>query len=65
MQTYFFDVTDIVLYVEKETTVSGIQRVSLGVIKRAVAKLGADRVKGTGSPSVCCLCTFVCKLILM
>ena len=45
MQTYFFDVTDIVLYVEKETTVSGIQRVSLGVIKRAVAKLGADRVK--------------------
>lgn len=45
MQTYYFDVTDIVLYVKKETTISGIQRVALEVIRRAVGKLGPKRVK--------------------
>lgn len=45
MATYFFDVTDIVLYVEKETSVSGIQRVSFEVIKRMLARHGTDRVK--------------------
>ena len=45
MQTYFFDVTDIVLYVEKETSVSGIQRVSFEVIKRMVERHGTDTVK--------------------
>lgn len=45
MKTHFFDVTDIVLYVEKETSVSGIQRVSFEVIKRMVDRHGADAVK--------------------
>ena len=45
MKTHFFDVTDIVLYVEKETSVSGIQRVSFEVIKRMVARHGTDAVK--------------------
>lgn len=42
---YYFDVTDILLYIEKETTVSGIQRVSFEVIRRMVARLGADNVR--------------------
>ena len=33
MQTYYFDVTDIVLYIKNATTISGIQRVALEVIK--------------------------------
>lgn len=45
MQTYYFDVTDIVLYIKNETTISGIQRVALEVIKRAVGMLGSQRVK--------------------
>ena len=45
MKTHFFDVTDIVLYVEKETSVSGIQRVSFEVIKRMVSRHGTDAVK--------------------
>ncbi|MEP5729326.1 MAG: glycosyltransferase family 1 protein [Sulfitobacter sp.] len=45
MKTHFFDVTDIVLYVEKETSVSGIQRVSFEVIKRMVDRHGTDAVK--------------------
>ena len=45
MQTYFFDVTDIVLYVEKETSVSGIQRVSFEVIKRMVERHGTGAVR--------------------
>ena len=45
MKTHFFDVTDIVLYVEKETSVSGIQRVSFEVIKRMVERHGAEAVK--------------------
>ena len=45
MKTYFFDVTDIVLYVEKETTISGIQRVSFEVIRQMIAQHGADAVK--------------------
>ena len=43
-KTYYFDITDIYLYMEKETTVSGIQRVSFEVITRAIDLLGADRV---------------------
>ena len=45
MTTHFFDVTDIVLYVEKETSVSGIQRVSFEVIKRMVDRHGPQAVK--------------------
>ena len=45
MKTHFFDVTDIVLYVEKETSVSGIQRVSFEVIKRMIDTHGTERVK--------------------
>ena len=45
MKTHFFDVTDIVLYVEKETSVSGIQRVSFEVIKRMVERHGKDMVR--------------------
>lgn len=45
MQTYYFDVTDIVLYIKNETTISGIQRVALEVIKRAIETLGSQRVK--------------------
>ncbi|WP_386630703.1 glycosyltransferase family 4 protein [Sulfitobacter geojensis] len=44
MKTHFFDVTDIVLYVEKETSVSGIQRVSFEVIKRMVDRHGTQFV---------------------
>ena len=42
---YYFDMTDILLYVEKETTVSGIQRVSFEVIRRMVARLGSENVR--------------------
>jgi len=42
---HFFDVTDIVLYVEKETSVSGIQRVSFEVIKRMVDRHGTEAVR--------------------
>jgi glycosyltransferase involved in cell wall biosynthesis len=42
---YFFDMTDILIYVEKETTVTGIQRVSFEVIRRAVTELGAQNVR--------------------
>lgn len=45
MKTQFFDLTDIVLYVEKETSVSGIQRVSFEVIKRMVDRHGTDAIK--------------------
>lgn len=45
MKTHYFDVTDIVLYVEKETSVSGIQRVSFEVIKRMVDRHGTDTIK--------------------
>lgn len=44
MKTHYFDVTDIVIYVEKETSVSGIQRVSFEVIKRMVERHGTDMV---------------------
>lgn len=44
-KTYFFDITDILMYVEHQTTVSGIQRVSFEVIKRAITRLGADHVR--------------------
>ena len=45
MARYFFDVTDIKLYLKAHTTVSGIQRVSLEVIREAVRQLGSDRVR--------------------
>jgi glycosyltransferase involved in cell wall biosynthesis len=44
MKTHFFDVTDLVLYVETETSVSGIQRVSFEVIKRMVDRHGSSKV---------------------
>ena len=44
-KTYFFDITDILMYVEHQTTVSGIQRVSFEVINRAITQLGADVVR--------------------
>ncbi len=45
MQTFFFDVTDVARYIEKETTISGIQRVSLEVIRRMLQRYGPERVK--------------------
>ena len=45
MKTYFFDVTDIMLYVERETSVSGIQRVSFEIIKRMVNLHGTEAVR--------------------
>ena len=45
MHKYFFDVTDVACYIERETTISGIQRVSLEVIRRMVQRHGPDRVK--------------------
>jgi len=47
MTTHFFDVTDIVLYVETETSISGIQRVSFEIIKRMVEHHGSARVNLT------------------
>ena len=44
MKKHFFDVTDIVLYVERETSVSGIQRVSFEVIKHMVDRHGTQSV---------------------
>jgi glycosyltransferase involved in cell wall biosynthesis len=41
---YYFDVTDIYIYLANETTVSGIQRVSFEVITRAIDILGVDNV---------------------
>ena len=43
-KTYYFDVTDIYIYLETETRVSGIQRVSFEVITRAIDMLGTDNV---------------------
>lgn len=45
MARYFFDVTDIKAYLKTHTTVSGIQRVSLEVIRQCVARVGADQVR--------------------
>ncbi len=45
MHRYFFDVTDIMRYVKTETSISGIQRVSLEIIRRMLAQYGADRVR--------------------
>jgi glycosyltransferase involved in cell wall biosynthesis len=45
MDMYFFDVTDLLIYVERETSVSGIQRVSFEVIRRAVVHFGAENVR--------------------
>ena len=44
-KTYFFDVSDIMAYVRTETSISGIQRVSLAVITGMVERFGPDRVK--------------------
>lgn len=43
-KTYYFDVTDIYIYLANETTVSGIQRVSFEVITHAINILGVDKV---------------------
>lgn len=45
MKTYYFDVTDIMQYVQTETTISGIQRVSFEVISRMSERHGAEQVK--------------------
>ena len=45
MARYFFDVTDIKLYLKTHTTLSGIQRVSLEVIRETVQRVGADQVR--------------------
>ncbi|PHQ63524.1 MAG: glycosyl transferase family 1 [Sphingobium sp.] len=42
--TYFFDVSDILSYVRTESSISGIQRVSLELIKRISAQPGAANV---------------------
>lgn len=42
---HFFDVTDIMFYVEKHTTVTGIQRVSFEVIKRMIERHGTQAVR--------------------
>ncbi|WP_113913654.1 glycosyltransferase family 4 protein [Roseovarius dicentrarchi] len=42
---HFFDVTDIIFYVERHTTVSGIQRVSFEVIKRMIERHGRQAVR--------------------
>jgi len=42
---YFFDVTDIKLYLKTHTTVSGIQRASLEVIRECVKRAGAEQVR--------------------
>lgn len=45
MVRYFFDVTDIKLYLKTHSTLSGIQRVSLEVIRQCVQRVGADQVR--------------------
>lgn len=42
---HFFDVTDIMFYVERHTTISGIQRVSFEVIKRMIERHGVQTVR--------------------
>jgi glycosyltransferase involved in cell wall biosynthesis len=42
---YFFDVTDIKLYVKSQTSISGIQRVAFEVIKRMVKYHGTQAIK--------------------
>ena len=42
---HFFDITDIMLYIEKYTTVTGIQRVSFEVIKRMIERHGTQAVR--------------------
>ena len=44
-RTFFFDVSDIMAYVRTESSISGIQRVSLSVIARMVDRFGPERVK--------------------
>lgn len=41
----YYDITDILDYARKHTTVSGIQRVSFNVLSRLVTKHGADEVR--------------------
>lgn len=45
MHRYFFDVTDILRYIKTETSVSGIQRVTLEIIRGMLDRYGADRVR--------------------
>lgn len=42
--TYFFDVSDILSYVRTESSISGIQRVSLSLIKRMVKQSGPEKI---------------------
>ena len=42
--TYFFDVSDILSYVRTESSISGIQRVSLALIKRMVKQSGPEKI---------------------
>lgn len=44
MARYFFDVTDIKLYLKTHTTISGIQRVSIEVIKQCVQREAPGQV---------------------
>jgi glycosyltransferase involved in cell wall biosynthesis len=43
-KNYYFDVTDIYIYLATETAVTGVQRVSFEVITRAIDILGVDKV---------------------
>ncbi len=43
-KTYFFDVSDIYIYLKGETTVSGIQRVFFEVVARAIDILGVENI---------------------
>jgi glycosyltransferase involved in cell wall biosynthesis len=45
MARYFFDVTDIKIYLRAHSTLSGIQRVSLEIIKECVEREGPDQVR--------------------
>lgn len=42
--TYFFDVSDILSYVRTESSISGIQRVSLALIKRIAEQAGPENI---------------------
>ena len=47
-RTYYLDVTDILKYASHNSTVSGIQRVTLNVIGQLVAKHGPSRIRLVG-----------------
>ncbi|WP_010139029.1 glycosyltransferase [Oceanicola sp. S124] len=45
MTTRYFDITDVLFYVKKESSISGIQRVSFEVIRRMVQRYGSEKVR--------------------